>query len=295
MTLEQLRVFVAVAERRHVTKAATALGLTQSAASAAIAALERRYGAQLFNRVGRGIELTEIGRRFLPEARAVLDRMTLARSVLEDLSDLASGTVSIAASQTIATYWLPRRITAYHVEYPGVRLDVAIGNTRQVETAVVEGRADLGLVEGPIQHAALVRRQVDQDRLVLVVAAGRPFPSEREPGRPDLRSVRWVVREAGSGTRAGLEQLAAADGLTLDDLDVFLVLPGNEAVREAVEAGAGATIISEHVVRPSIAAGRLKAMPIALPPRDFVLVRHHDRHAGIAAQALIRHLSEKRS
>ena len=118
MTLDQLRIFVAVAERRHVTKAAAALGMTQSAASAAIAALERRYGARLFDRVGRGIELTDTGHRFLPEARAVLDQMNAARSVLEDLSDPATGTVSIAASQTIASYWLPRRLTAYHTEYP---------------------------------------------------------------------------------------------------------------------------------------------------------------------------------
>ena len=91
MTLEQLRIFVAVAERGHVTRAAEALGITQSAASAAIAALEARYGAHLFDRVGRGIELTETGRRFLPEARNVLDRAAAARSVLEDLSEVATG------------------------------------------------------------------------------------------------------------------------------------------------------------------------------------------------------------
>ena len=291
MTLDQLRVFVAVAERRHVTKAAAALGMTQSAASAAIAALERRYGARLFDRVGRGIELTDTGERFLPEARAVLDRMTAARSVLEDLSDLTTGGVSIAASQTIASYWLPRRLTSYHTEYPGVRLDVVIGNTRQVEAAVVEGKSDIGLVEGRVNNAALVRRRVDQDRLVLVVASTQSLPSETAPGRPDLRSVSWVVREAGSGTRAGLEDLAFRDGLTLDDLRVFLVLPGNEAVREAVEAGAGATIISEHVVASAIAAGRLKALRIDLPPRDFALLRHRDRHVSAATRALMRHLA----
>jgi DNA-binding transcriptional LysR family regulator len=294
MTLEQLRIFVAVAERRHVTKAAAALGMTQSAASAAIAALERRYGARLFDRVGRGIELTDTGHRFLPEARAVLDQMTSARAVLEDLSDPATGTVSIAASQTIASYWLPRRLTAYHTEYPRVRLDVQIGNTRQVEAAVLEGRADIGLVEGRTESSALLRRQVDQDRLVLVVARGQPLPKETAPGRPDLRAVSWVVREAGSGTRAGLEDLAAKDGLTLDDLRVFLVLPSNEAVREAVEAGACATIISEHVVASAIAAGRLKALPIDLPPRDFAVLRHRDRHVGAAAQALARHLTMER-
>jgi DNA-binding transcriptional LysR family regulator len=295
VTLEQLRIFVAVAERRHVTKAAAALGMTQSAASAAIAALERRYGARLFDRVGRGIELSDTGRRFLPEARAVLDQMNLARSVLEDLADPATGTISIAASQTIANYWLPRRLTAYHTEYPRVRLDVTIGNTRQVETAVLEGRCDLGLVEGRVDNAALLRRQVDQDHLILVVASERPFPREKAPGRPDLRATDWVVREAGSGTRAGLEDLAAKDGLTLDDLPIFLVLPDNEAVREAVEAGAGATIISEHVVAPAIAAGRLKAVPIDLPPRDFVLLRHRDRHVGAAAQVLMQHLTARKA
>jgi DNA-binding transcriptional LysR family regulator len=294
VTLEQLRIFVAVAERRHVTKAAAALGMTQSAASAAIAALERRYGARLFDRVGRGIELTDVGHRFLPEARAVLEQMTSARSVLEDLADPAVGTVSVAASQTIANYWLPRRLTAYHTEYPRVRLDVQIGNTRQVEAAVLEGRADIGLVEGRTESSALSRREIDHDRLVLVVAAGYPLPKETAPGRPDLRSVSWVVREAGSGTRAALEDLAAKDGLTLDDLRVFLVLPGNEAVRVAVEAGAGATIISEHVVAAAIAAGRLKAVPIDLPPREFALLRHRARHVSAAAQALIAHLAAQR-
>jgi DNA-binding transcriptional LysR family regulator len=291
MTLDQLRVFVAVAERRHVTKAAAALGLTQSAASAAIAALERRYGARLFDRVGRGIALTDTGHRFLPEARAVLEQMAAARGVLENLADPATGSVSIAASQTIANYWLPRRLTAFHMAFPRVRLDVEIGNTRQVEASVTEGRAEVGLVEGRIRSEALLRRRVDRDRLVLVVARGHPLPPEREAGKPDLRAVSWVVRESGSGTRAALEDLAAREGLTLDDLKVFLVLPGNEAVREAVEAGAGATIISEHVVASAIADGRLKSIPIDLPPRDFELVRHRDRHIGAAAQALIRHLT----
>lgn len=292
MTLEQLRIFIAVAERRHVTKAAASLGMTQSAASAAIAALERRYGARLFDRIGRGIELTDTGRRFLPEARAVLDRMSVARAALEDLSETTTGAVSIAASQTIASYWLPRRLLPFHDQYPDVRLDVVIGNTRQVEGSVVEGKCDIGLAEGRIGNESLIREQVDQDHLVLVVAGDQALPRETAPGRPDLRAVAWIIRESGSGTRAGLEDMAARDGLTLDDLRVSLVLPGNEAVREAVEAGAGATIISEHVVSTAIAAGRLKAMPIDLPPRGFTLVRHRDRHVSAAARALMDHLRD---
>jgi DNA-binding transcriptional LysR family regulator len=91
VTLEQLRIFVAVAEREHVTRAAAALNLTQSATSAAIQALERRYGARLFDRVGRGISLTETGRVFLEEARAVLARAAAAERALADLGDLRRG------------------------------------------------------------------------------------------------------------------------------------------------------------------------------------------------------------
>lgn len=291
MTLEQLRIFVAVAEHGHVTRAAEALGMTQSAASAALAALQRRYGARLFDRIGRGIALTDKGRAFLPEARLVLERAAAARHVLEDMSDIATGTLRIAASQTIASYWLPRRLAAYHREHPRVRLDVVIGNTRQVEAGIVAGSADLGLVEGPTQHAGLVRRRVDDDRLVLVTAASEPAPPETGLGQPELRAMSWILREEGSGTRSVFEDLVRAEGLAIEDLRVFLVLPANEAVREAVEAGAGATVISEHVVAGAIAAGRLRATPLRLPPREFALVWNAGRHVSVAQRALIRQLT----
>ena len=291
MTLEQLRIFIAVAERGHVTRAAEVLGISQSAASAAIATLESRYRVSLFDRVGRGIELTEAGRLFLREARAVVGRASTAKSVLEDLAGLASGAVSIAASQTIASYWLPRRLTAFHAANPGVLLNVAIRNTREVESAVVDGEVNIGLVEGPTQNPALLRQQVDQDQLVLVVASDQPpLPIDAE-GRLDLRAITWVIREAGSGTRRVLEDLAFREGLSLDDLNIFLVLPSNEAVREAIEAGAGATVISRHVVASAIAAGTLTAIPIELPPREYALLRHRDRHASQAQQALVAHLT----
>jgi DNA-binding transcriptional LysR family regulator len=287
MTLEQLRIFVAIADHAHVTRAAAGLGITQSAASAAIAALEGRTGVALFDRVGRGIELTDTGRRFLPEARAVLDRAAAARSVLADLAGLATGALSVAASQTIATYWLPRRLAAFHAAHPGIQLDVTIGNTRQVERAVIDGAADCGLVEGATDDGSLIRQQVDRDRLVLVVSASRKPPRQIAPGRPDLTDVPWVIREEGSGTRQVLADVAAREGLTLAGLPVFLVLPSNEAVREAVEAGAGATIISEHVVARDLKAGVLKRVPIALPEREFALVTHRQRHASAAQRALV--------
>jgi DNA-binding transcriptional LysR family regulator len=291
MTLEQLRIFLEVAERGHVTRAAEALGMSQSAASAAVATLEASYQTKLFDRVGRGIELTETGRKFVREARAVLDRASMARSVLQDLAGLPAGPVAIAASQTIATYWLPRQLAAFHAANPQVRLNVVIRNTQEVESAVVEGEVNVGLVEGPTQHPALVRQPIDQDHMVLVVASDQPPLPVNASGRLDLRAINWVIREAGSGTRRGLEELAIREGLSLDDLNIFMVLPSNEAVREAIVAGAGATIISRHVVASAIAAGTLTEIPIELPLREYALVRHRDRHATLAQLALIAHLT----
>jgi DNA-binding transcriptional LysR family regulator len=291
MTLDQLRIFIEVAECGHVTRAAGVLGMSQSAASAAIATLEAYYQVKLFDRVGRGIQLTEIGRIFLPEARAVLDRASMARSVLQDLAGSPAGPVAIAASQTIATYWLPRRLAAFHAANRGVRLNVEIHNTKEVEEAVVEGKANIGLVEGPTQHPALIRKRIDHDQMVLVVASNLPSLPVDVSGRLDLRAVTWVIREAGSGTRRALEDLAAREGLSLDELNIFLVLPSNEAVREAIEAGAGATIISRHVVASAIAVGELIEIPIELPQREYALVLHRDRHATLAQEALVAHLT----
>lgn len=290
MTLDQLRIFVLVAERGHMTLAAETLGISQSGASAAIKALEALYGVQLFNRVGRGIELSQAGARFLPEAKAVLDRAAAARLVLENISETIAGSVSVAASQTIAGHWLPHRLARFHAEVPTVRLNVTVGNTHQVELAVLDGAADIGLVEGRTQSPILKRTRVDIDRLLFVVAGNAPLPAEDASGGLDLRAFNWIVRERGSGTREALEEEARRRGLTVDELPVFLVLPSNEAVRQAVEAGAGATIISEHVVAHAVAEGMLRQIPLALPPREFAMITHAERRPGAAQLALMQHL-----
>src|ERR1700748_3322863 len=160
MTLEQLRIFIAVAEHQHVTRAAGELNLTQSATSAAIAALEARYAIKLFDRIGRGIVLTRTGREFLDEARGVVARAKAATQVLNDLAGLKRGSLSLAASQTVANYWLPPRLQAFHGAHPGIDLHVTIANTELVAQAVHEGSADLGFVEGEIDDPVLSIRKV---------------------------------------------------------------------------------------------------------------------------------------
>lgn len=287
MTLEQLRIFVAVAEREHVTRAAEALRLTQSAVSAAVAALEAHYGVALFHRVGRRIELNEEGRLFLGEARAVLARAAAAELALAELSGLKRGTLSVQASQTIASYWLPARLIVFRRAFPHIDIKLSIGNTAQVAKAVAGGDAELGFVEGRIDDPALEQRVVDRDRLAIVVSPDHPWAGRERLEPKDLLESEWVLREAGSGTRSEFEAVLAEYGLRAADLKVGLELPSNEAVRAAVRVGAGATAISELVVEAGLHAGTLKAVNFAFPDRLFHILRHRERYHSKAGQAFL--------
>jgi DNA-binding transcriptional LysR family regulator len=285
MTLEQLRIFVAVAEREHVTRAAADLNLTQSATSAAVAALENRYDTRLFDRVGRRIELTEAGRLFLTEARSVLARAAAAETLLIDLAGLKRGALALAASQTIGNYWLPPVMRRYQERYPGIALSLRIGNTEQVAGWIHETSADLGLIEGEIDDPSLGATQVAEDEMVLVVGKEHPWAGRAAIQPAELPGSPWVLREPGSGTRSILESWLATAGLSPKQLTVGMELPSNEAVRSAVEAGAGATIISRLVVTTMLNAGNLIAVPLPLPKRPFYALRHKERHITHAERA----------
>jgi len=290
MTLEQLRIFIAVAEKQHVTQAAGELNLTQSATSAAIAALEARYDIKLFDRIGRGIVLTQTGRDLLIEARAVLARARAAAQVLNDLAGLKRGSLTIAASQTVANYWLPGRIQAFHAAYPGIDLHISIANTEQVARAVLQGSADIGFVEGEVDDASLTAKRIDGDALIVVVGARHPWVGRKKIALKDLLATAWVLREPGSGTRSMFETALRQSGIKLSDLRIALELPSNEAVRTAVETGDGATAISDLVVTQSLAARTLHRVKFDLLRRSFYILRHKERHVSRIEQAVLKSL-----
>lgn len=274
MTLEQLVVFIAVAERQHLTQGANAIGLSPSAASAAIKALEAHYEVRLFDRVGRRIELTREGRVLLEEARLTLAQVRHTESVLSELGSLRTGILDVQASQTVANYWLPERLLRFHGQYPGVAINFEVGNTDAVAQAVVAGRAELGLVEGSVDEPRLASAPVLRDRLVVVTPSG---------ARTELGALRWIMRERGSGTRAVFEAAMRAAGYAPGDLQIALVLPTNEAVLSAVRSGSFAAALSEMVVAPFVESGELQVLDIDLPPRQFSILRHRERRLSAAA------------
>ena len=285
MTLEQLRIFVAVAEREHVTRAAAELNLTQSATSAAIAALEHRHAVKLFDRVGRRIVLTDAGRLFLTEARAILARAATGERVLSDLAGLKRGRLSLAASQTVGNYWLPRKLALFRARHPGIETPLVIGNTETVAAAIHDGLADIGFVEGEIDDPLLAQEAVATDELAIVVAPGHPWAGRARVDPAEFIESPWVLRELGSGTRQALEAVLAGAGRSVADLDVLLELPANEAVRTAVDAGSAAALMSRLVVANALGSGLLAEVAAEIPSRRFVMLRHKERYVGRPAEA----------
>lgn len=287
MTLEQLRIFVAVAEREHMTQAAQLLNVTQSTVSAAIASLETRHNIALFHRIGRRIELTEAGRIFLDEARAVLGRAEGAELALSEFGGLKRGTLHLVASQTIASYWLPRHLAAFHEHYPKIEVHLAIANTEQAVHSVLNGKAELGFVEGAIANAAISNWPIGHDQLVLI---GTEVVKKIDVTW--LSNARWIMREAGSGTRSSFEEALRERGIDPAALNIAMTLPSNESVRTAVEASAGVAMLSKLVVARALSTGALYALPFELPMRPFFALCHKERYRSKAADTLLALIKE---
>jgi DNA-binding transcriptional LysR family regulator len=290
MTLDQLRIFVAVAYVEHFTRAAERLRISQSAVSAAIATLESDYKVLLFDRSRRSVELTAAGNVLLAEAEAILARVDLAERRLEDLAELRVGRLAIAASQTVANYWLPFPLTAFHERYPGITVDLWDGNSTEVEKRVIRGQADIGIIEQQPNDETLVVEPLAGDTLIGVVGRRHPWFGREDVGWQELTQSSWIMREPGSGTRALFEAMLARQGVPPGGLDVALVLRTGEAVRNAVVAGTCAAVVSTLVVDAALKAGALHCLgPISII-RQFVALSLPGRASTRATAALLEHL-----
>lgn len=294
MTLEQLRIFAEVARQQHLTRAAEILHLTPSAVSAAIKTLEERYATQLFNRIGRRIELNETGRIFLHEAEAVLARAQAAELTLSEITGLQRGSLHIYASQTIASYWLPPVLARFHTTYPVIDLKLSIGNSEQVVEALREGLADTGFIEGETDDPFLHKESVATDQLITVVRPQHPWAERTALPTTILPESFWILREQGSGTRAAFEAYLRDQAFDPSHLPLALELPSNEAICSALIAGDYATVLSALAAHPHLAAGTLKQVPFTLPPRQFWLLNHRERYQSHAFKALYAMVKETR-
>ena len=258
ITLRQLEIFLATARVEHVTAAASAVHLSQSAVSAALAELAERLGGPLFERSGRRLVLNERGRRLAGDAADLLQRAeALMRRYTTD--ETLTGGLRIGASSTIGMYLLPDLIGSFLAEHPGVQVDLEIANTEAIEARLLARQLDIGFIEGPSRSAETAATSWRDDELVVFAAAGHPLCKRRRLGLADLTGERWVMREPGSGTRSVFE-----GALREHDLQVLssVTFGHSEAVKQGVRAGLGIGCLSSLALRRELAAGEFVALRV---------------------------------
>jgi len=257
LSLRQLQVFAAVCRSGGVTAAADAIGLSQSAASQALAELESALDGPLFDRAGRRLLLNERGRLLLPRADELLERSAEIEAALRRQSEAGEVLVRLAASLTVGSYLLPALIGAHLARHRRARLELRVENTGAVIAAVAAYQVDAGFIEGPCEHPELRVLPWRQDELRVVAAPGHALASKRRLAPADLAGADWVLRERGSGTREVFERAAESRGIAVR---ARLELGHTEAVMRAVMAGAGLGCLSLFVVEDALRRGELVAL-----------------------------------
>ena len=289
LTLRQLKIFQAVALHGSTSAAARNVPLSQSATSAAVNELEQALGTLLFDRVGKRLLLNDRGRTLLPAARAVLDGARDIESTFAPGNSAALIDLKIFASTTIGNYVLPRVLARFRTLHRDASLDLRIGNTLDVVTAVREFATDLGFIEGPCHAPDVSVLPWLEDELVVVAAPTHPLALDACRGRlttKRLMQALWLLREPGSGTREAVEQALMPH---LPNIRSMMTLGSSEAIKNAAAEGLGISCLSQAVVRDLVTADRLAVLATRLPRlmRRFSIIHHRAKMLSAPLQGFV--------
>ena len=293
MDLHQLKGFMAVAKHSSFSRASQELYRTQPAISKQIRALEEDLETKLFHRLGRKIQLTDAGVILYRYAHRVFQVLEEARETVSELKGLQKGHLRISAATTIGTYMLPRALGRFKCRYPGIDISLAITNKAQVIEQVLEHEADLGFVGPPVQPEELQRVEYLLDELVLIVDPNHPLAHEEFVSIDQLKEEVYILREEGSGTREIMEEELARKGIILRKA---MELGSTEAIKQAVAANLGVSIVSKYAITLEVVMGRLCAAHIKdlNLRRQLYTVSHRDRTLPLAASAFLELLRESK-
>jgi LysR family transcriptional regulator, low CO2-responsive transcriptional regulator len=293
MTLGQLRTFLAVVEGGSVRVAAERLVVTQSAVSAALAALQSELGVALVTREGRGLRLTDAGEVFAERLRPVLGSLDEAVAAAQSAADPRRGRLRLAAVTSAGEHLAPSLLASFLDLHPGAEVSLEVGNRRRVWDLLANHQADLVIGGRPPASADTLATRRHQ----LVVVSARPGATLPPAGRRSavrtvtmahLVSAAWLLREPGSGTRAAAEELFDELGLS----PRILTIGSNPAIVESVRIGLGITLISRDAVADALAGGTLEEWrygPLPLE-RAWHLVGRANEPLSAASRLFLDHL-----
>ncbi|HSW20780.1 MAG TPA: LysR family transcriptional regulator [Ramlibacter sp.] len=284
LNLRQLEVFLATARGGSTRAAADRIARSQSAASTSLAELEAALGVELFDRIGRRLQLNENGRALLPKAQVLVDQAGELQALF---TDEHAAPLRVAASFTIGEYLLPSLVSTWTQLHPKSQVHLRIGNTSEVIEAVAALDVDIGFVEGSQTHADLVVQPWRDDEMVILAAPQHPL-ADRCATLNQLAQATWVVREHGSGTRQITDEWLLKN---LGEVRIGFELGSNEAIKRVVAASDGLGCLSRYAVEQSVADGHLVELQTRLPKasRKLAIVLHREKRLGRASTDFLAH------
>lgn len=270
MTLRHMRIFVSVFQHSNITRAAEELHLAQPSVSFAIKELEDYYGIRLFERIGRRISPTEIGKEFYGYALHIVSIFDEMEKKIRNWDTL--GTVRIGASITIGTHILPPLLKSYQALYPDLRTEVNIRQSAAIEQQIVDNETDIGLIETQPNHPDIVSLPFMEDSLCPIVSTDHPLTEYRKITLEQLAEYPFLMREKGS---AGREILDAYFSLRHISIRPLWESSSTQAIVRGVAEGLGVAVLPYLLVKKDIEEHTVKTIPFDRPIRRKLNIIYH--------------------
>ena len=279
MSDRRLKVFHAVAKLLSFTKAAESLHMTQPAVTFQVRQLEEYFNTRLFDRTHNKVNLTPAGSKVYEYADRIFDLYSEMENSVRELTGEISGALTIGASTTIAEYMLPTLLGEFKAEYPDINIRLKVSNTEGIVSMVEHNVIDLGVVEASVSNKNLIVEVCHDDQLVVVTPPNHELANRSEAVKPEeLKAVPFICREEGSGTREVIMDYLQKAGVGHTDMNFCLELGSPEALKGAVEAGMGISILSRSTIAKELKLGTLCEIQLDPPlSRPFSFVRQRQK------------------
>jgi DNA-binding transcriptional LysR family regulator len=288
MADRRLQVFHTVARLLSFTKAAESLHMTQPAVTFQVRQLEEYFNTRLFDRTHNRISLTDAGKRVFEYADKIFDLYAKMENAVRDMTGEISGILIIGASTTIAEYMLPSLLGDFKRKYPDINVHLKVSNSEGIVSMVENNDIDLGIVEAPVMNKNLVVENCRNDRLVAIVPTQHSLASQQKVKLQELMDHAYIAREEGSGTREVIHEYLTNAGMKPADIHVAMELGSPEAIKGAVEAGMGVSIVSEVTIHKELQLGTLVALELDPPmERPFAFVHQKQKFRQRAMDELL--------
>ena len=289
MSDRRLKVFHTVARLLSFTKAAEELHMTQPAVTFQVRQLEEYFNTRLFDRTHNKVNLTPAGERVSEFAERIFDLYSEMENTVRDLTGEISGALTIGASTTIAEYMLPALLGEFKNQYPDINLRLKVSNSEGIVSMVEHNVIDLGVVESPVNNKNLIVEVCHNDQLVVVAAPDHELVKRGGKVSPrEILKYPFISREEGSGTREVIMQYLIDEKVNPADLNLSLELGSPEAIKGAVEAGMGITIISRSIIGKELKLDTLAEVQLDPPlSRPFSFVRQRQKFRVTVMEKLL--------